>query len=461
MKNIIFIIITFTHFSSNVSAENTIIKSGKYLTKTLEKIIPLNLFKEVGKKVTKFGSKELLLGAAASGIIAKGLTDDDNNNKNIIQANNLIKVKAQGQINLDEIDENLAKRRALEDALYFASMKAGAEVKGFSSIDEKTIINENFLVQPNNKILDYRILKSFKDKNNNYIVEVEAIVGSLNNFESVCTKRKLLNIKEFKGNYIINTNTPSWAYSYIDKILFQVRSHMLNNKNINYTDHSGKKYDFNLDNFDKSFDYKALVSGTDVLNNGDYIYIPSLILNKSKIYPKFYLATDIEGINNPENSHLLDKDVLSFKTKIDIYNAITNTLVRSFEKEYFIPTNIDSNFEMIELFSKKDKSFINGKLKNISDDMYNMITSRLFCEPIVAELQIVNNELEIPLGQNQGLRVNQLAVLEGYNNNNVTMLSISKLSKNRATLSPLNSNLKIESFLGKEARFLEKWLWKK
>ena len=140
MKNIIFIIITFTHFSSNVSAENTIIKSGKYLTKTLEKIIPLNLFKEVGKKVTKFGSKELLLGAAASGIIAKGLTDDDNNNKNIIQANNLIKVKAQGQINLDEIDENLAKRRALEDALYFASMKAGAEVKGFSSIDEKTII---------------------------------------------------------------------------------------------------------------------------------------------------------------------------------------------------------------------------------------------------------------------------------------------------------------------------------
>ena len=79
----------------------------------------------------------------------------------------------------------------------------------------------------------------------------------------------------------------------------------------------------------------------------------------------------------------------------------------------------------------------------------------MFCEPIVAAIEVVNNKLEIPLGQKQGLRVNQLAVLEDNITNNVTMLSISKLDYNRATLSPLNSNLKIDSFLGKEARFLE------
>ena len=160
-----------------------------------------------------------------------------------------MKVYAKGQINLDGIDENLAKRRALEDALYFASMKAGAEVKGFSSIDEKTNLNENFLVQPDNKILDYKILKSYRE-DQNYIVEVEAVVGNLNNYDSICSKRKILNIKEFKGNYIINTNTPSWAYSYIDKILYQVRRHMLNNKNINYTNYSSKKFDFNFNNFE-------------------------------------------------------------------------------------------------------------------------------------------------------------------------------------------------------------------
>ena len=53
---------------------------------------------------------------------------------------------------------------------------------------------------------------------------------------------------------------------------------------------------------------------------------------------------------------------MSFNSKIEIYNAITNTFVAALEKRYFIPTNIDSNFEMIELFSKKDQNFINSKL---------------------------------------------------------------------------------------------------
>ena len=304
MKNIFFIIISLFYFSYNAVAENTVIKSGKYLTKTLENIVPFNLVKEIGKKITKIGGKEILFGATAAGILSEGLADNNNidsNSEEIIATNNLMKVYAKGQINLDGIDENLAKRRALEDALYFASMKAGAEVKGFSSIDEETNLNENFLVQPNNKILDYKILKSYKE-DQNYIVEVEAVVGNLNNFDSVCSKRKILNIKEFKGNYIINTNTPSWAYSYIDKILYQVRRHMLNNKSINYTNYSSKKFDFNFDNFDKSFDYKTLVNGSDSLNNGDYIYIPSFSLNKSKyfqsfIFPMIMRAQIIQKIN--------------------------------------------------------------------------------------------------------------------------------------------------------------------
>ena len=186
------------------------------------------------------------------------------------------------------------------------------------------------------------------------------------------------------------------------------------------------------------------------MDDGDYIYIPSFSLNKSKIFPKFYLSDDYNGSKNPVNQHLFDKDVLSFSSKIEIYNAVTNTFVKSFEEKYFIPINIDSNFEMIELFSKKDQDYINSKLNNISKDIYDTISSQLFCEPIVAQIEIVNNRLEIPLGEKQGLRVNQLAVLEDIATDNVTMLSISKLDNNRAILSPLNSNLKIGSFLGKE-----------
>ena len=103
----------------------------------------------------------------------------------------------------------------------------------------------------------------------------------------------------------------------------------------------------------------------------------------------------------------------------------------------------------------KKRNKINVITLGCSKNIYDSVTSQLFCKPIVAEIKIVNNQLEVPLGQKQGLRVNQLAVLEDNGANSVTMLSISKLDNNRATLSPLNSKLKIKSFLGKEARFLE------
>ena len=50
MKNVFFITITFFYLSLNAIAENTAIKSGKYLTKTLENIVPFNLLKRLEKK---------------------------------------------------------------------------------------------------------------------------------------------------------------------------------------------------------------------------------------------------------------------------------------------------------------------------------------------------------------------------------------------------------------------------
>ena len=62
MKNIFIIIISIFYFSYNSMADNTAYKSGKYLTKTLENIVPFKLIKEVGKKITKFSGKEILFG---------------------------------------------------------------------------------------------------------------------------------------------------------------------------------------------------------------------------------------------------------------------------------------------------------------------------------------------------------------------------------------------------------------
>ena len=93
---------------------------------------------------------------------------------------------------------------------------------------------------------------------------------------------------------------------------------MFNDKSINYVDNSSIIFDFNYSNFDKSYDYKTLVNGAVQIENGDYIYIPSFSLEKSKIFPKFYKGFAEKDSQNVENKYLLDSDALGFKSKIEI-----------------------------------------------------------------------------------------------------------------------------------------------
>ena len=53
----------------------------------------------------------------------------------------------------EAVDE--ARNLALEDALYYAALEGGAQVNGYSAVDETTSLREMFIVRPASRILDY------------------------------------------------------------------------------------------------------------------------------------------------------------------------------------------------------------------------------------------------------------------------------------------------------------------
>ena len=80
----------------------------------------------------------------------------------------------------------------------------------------------------------------------------------------------------------------------------------------------------------------------------------------------------------------------------------------------------------------------------------------MVCQPLTANINYINNKLIVPLGTKNGIRKNQLAVLENVAHDaNWTILSVNSLTANSATLIPLNSNVKINQLSGKKTRFLE------
>tara|TARA_X000000950_G_scaffold276782_1_gene365226 strand:+ start:293 stop:1651 length:1359 start_codon:yes stop_codon:yes gene_type:complete len=426
------------------------IKSG------IHKVTPFHLIKNTAEKISSFGLDKIFWGVASLFIITEayeaGIFDEKSISKKAINNKpQFKKILSKGQIHTNGIDEVEARRRALDDALYFASVKGGVQVHGFSTIDNQTNITENFTVKPQSKIIDYKILKSFK-KDDIYIVEIEAIVGNISK-ESTCGLRKSLNIKEFKGIKVINTNLPQKIDKYIHILSDKISFNLKNDKIINYTDNKSKYYDFNLEGFDKSFDYLSLVNGTSKVSHGDFIYIPTIKFFKTKIYPSTFLIEDGK-YPKIESYKILDTDAIRVEFSIDIFNGITNTLVENIQEKYLIPINTDSNFEIIELFTKADREFINQEFMNIAIDVTESIKAKLLCQPVSARLQLVNSKLQVPLGTNHGLRKNQLAVIES-DTNNWTMLSISNINFSNSILMPLNSSVEIKELLGKKTRFLE------
>ena len=78
----------------------------------------------------------------------------------------------------ENVTEELARVRALEDALYLAALQGGAKINGFSAVATDTSVQDNFVIRPSSKILDYTILSENKIETQ-MEVTIRAAVGKL------------------------------------------------------------------------------------------------------------------------------------------------------------------------------------------------------------------------------------------------------------------------------------------
>ena len=93
---------------------------------------------------------------------------------------NILKAEVTGRSVILDNNIEKARRLALEDALYLASLKGGAFVDGFSSVSKNTILNDQSIIKSDSKILDFKILSENKNKDH-YEIKLLAIIASKNN----------------------------------------------------------------------------------------------------------------------------------------------------------------------------------------------------------------------------------------------------------------------------------------
>ena len=115
-------------------------------------------------------------------------------------------VEATGRSMLLPKNIETSRKRALEDALYIAALKGGANVDGFSAINSNTIINDQSIIKATNRVIDFKILSENQDKEF-LTIKISAVVGD--ELSNINCKNRPLNISLLRGSFRFDTNVPS------------------------------------------------------------------------------------------------------------------------------------------------------------------------------------------------------------------------------------------------------------
>ena len=343
------------------------------------------------------------------------------------------------------LDNNIekARRLALEDALYLASLKGGAFVDGFSSISKNTIINDQSIIKSDSKILDFKIIEEKRNKDH-YEIKLLAIIGSKNN--SFECKDKPINISIFKPKIIFNHTLPSSVL----RSMYEWNNFFIDNLSRN-NQISLKKYsNFELDKIIKSsdnveFDYSSNVDGIPLIEAGDFLVAPVFKVEPINLYKQ---------VENPY-------DIAKYSIELNFFKGPNYKFFRTFIIEKEFQNRYPSNFQLITALTSKTKEEVNSDvISGITDGIIQM-TKTFNCLPIEANLKLVNETLYIDIGEKNGLRNRQIGIIKKTYQSNLksnldtTVLFISEINANRSKLVPLNDKIKITELDGMKIQFIE------
>ena len=352
---------------------------------------------------------------------------------------NFKQVEATGRAVLIAGDLETSRKRALEDALYIAALKGGADINGFSAITSNTVINDQSIVKATNRVLDFKIL-SEKQSKEFLSIKISAVVGG--KLSKKNCKNRPINITLFRGSYNVESSVPSKLARYTPMWygqIYDVISKLPNVKAINHKNKSLKQIIKSKVN--SSFDYNALTNGLPIIQAGDYSLVPELLLTE----------------NNNQNSFSNYLLKVSFK----IFKGPGIKLMTT--KTYDLPIEYQykSKFQFINNISTSDIQLVD---QNVHHHMLLAATKflqDLNCRPLEGKLTVNEGSLVVDLGRKQGLKQKQIGLVKGINiqnsmlNNSSVIVHTNKIYDNYSILLPLNDNVKLSNLDNMIVEFVE------
>ncbi len=334
---------------------------------------------------------------------------------------------------------DLAKKRALEDALYLASIQGGARVDGYSSIDSSTNLNETLLVRPSSTIKDFVVIDENVDESH-YNVKIKAILVSVNDFLN-CSSREFVNLTFLSSHFSISSRLPPWTSKLPNSISSEIKKNLANINFLNLTDAS--RVYFNPDKVLKksiSLDYNNLVEGkSNSLRSGEFAVHPIIQIDYAK-----------------GRLNRVSKEIIVNIT-LNIYEGPDFSILDSMDYSFSLWAGNKTGYDFIDAFLRVSQDKLIDFVDSSVSKIQYRVLDKLKCQPLQADIELVGDQLVVPIGLNQGLKKGTVGFVS--NSRDVIMsewvvLTVSSSDENSSVVEPLNPLNKKENMKGKKIKFL-------
>ena len=329
---------------------------------------------------------------------------------------------------------DITRRRALEDALYLAALHGGAKINGYSAVSTDTSIQENLVIQPASKILDYTII-SEERADMHFIVKIRSAVGQLRKKE--CDNKGLKSLSVYKPVINVAPSAPFWVNSLANELTNDIIASLESAEDINLTDNSFVSLDRDqLITANDDYDYISLTSGREKTQYGDYAAVSSISIVEHEKLVGFTTYNSL---------------LITFDT--NVYDGSTYTL--SFSKSKSLEALFSSSgpWRTINLLLKTNRDNIIEPISIATKEHAKEVIDNLICKELNSIITVNNGKIEVPLGKRHGIKISALAVTKGEQTP-FNVLRVEQVSETKSVLVPLNTALELSKLNGKSIQFL-------
>ena len=342
---------------------------------------------------------------------------------------NFSKVEVTGRAAISNNQAQKARRHALEDALYMAALKAGADISGTAITSKGVLIRDVVKLNTQGQLVDFNIIE---EKNTGSHYEVKLQVFFAEKQSQTCRNPQHPSIKVMAPRTKISSNVDIAQFPIADFVSSTIIEAL-----VNYYPGPISKSDYEISEVVRSntatsplFDYQSLQAGGS---------------QKVDINEDFILNVSVNSY--VKNKKLQSRVKLSLVAMTGSYSGLELEDIFTSQLPAKLPIRSLSVLWPKVIKVEPDKMF----------DMVNRLENHLriiACAPLEAKLLFSSGRLRLGIGSTSGIKKGAIAYVTG-GSESWTLLEVSNVTQTTATLKPINAMSNPKTLANMTVRFIE------